>query len=109
MSAGVTMDRSGFDTRKADMTARGIATRRSVDACRELREAVRRLDAGTVLLIGFMAGMGWAFVGSLALGLGTGSASRVVARLWLAGEMLIGAAAFAGLLLGAPPGNGDGA
>ncbi|WP_188973136.1 hypothetical protein [Neoroseomonas lacus] len=91
------------------MTARGLAWRRTAGAWRKLREAARRLDPGTVVLIGFMAGMGWAFIGSLGLGLGTGSENKVAAWSWLAGALLIGAAAFVALLLGAPPGNGDGA
>ena len=61
------------------------------------------------MLVGFAAAMGWAFVGSLLLGLGTGSTSPVAAWLWLAGELLIGAAVFLALLLGALPGRGDGA
>ena len=73
-----------------------------------LSDAVRRLDPRVAVLAGFAAAMGWAFVGSLLLRLGTGSTSRVTAWLWLAGEVLTGMAVFAALILGAPTGSGDG-
>lgn len=98
MSADVIMPPNGYDE-YAPRTGGGW---------RKLRSAHRRLDAGVVFLIGFAAGMGWAFVGSLVFGLGTEAVSKLVARLWLAGEALIGVAVFAALLLGAPPSHGDG-
>jgi hypothetical protein len=59
MSAGAAMERPGIDARKAEMTARGIVARRRVDDWWKPRGAVWRLDAGSVVLIGFTAGMGW--------------------------------------------------
>jgi hypothetical protein len=78
-------------------------------ARRRLGDVIRRQDPGVVVLVGFGAAMGWAFVGSLLLGLGAGATSRITAWLWLAGELLVGTAMFAALILGAPPGRGDGA
>ncbi|MCU0502816.1 MAG: hypothetical protein MUC89_18400 [Acetobacteraceae bacterium] len=50
--------------------------------------------------IGFVAGLAWAFVGSLLFGLGTEPVSPAVALLWLAGEVAIGFAMFVALVSG---------
>ena len=79
-----------------------------IGAWQRSRSVIRRIDAGFVVFVGFAAAMGWAFVGSLLFSLGTGSTSRATAMLWLAGELLIGAAVFVALLLDVPH-NRDGA
>jgi hypothetical protein len=57
---------------------------------------LRRVGARGIVALGFVAGLGWAFVGSLWLGLGTGGAARPTAAwLWLAGEVGIVAVAAA--------------
>ncbi len=47
-----------------------------------------------------LAALGWAFVGSLLLGLGTRPTAPVTAWAWLAGEVLIGALAVLRALAG---------
>jgi hypothetical protein len=67
-----------------------------------------RLHAEGFALVGFAVALGWAFVGSLVLGLGTVSRSPAVAWLWLAGEAVIGMVIFICLILGTSPVRGDG-
>lgn len=59
-----------------------------------------RLYPALIAAGGFAAGLGWAFVGSLMLGLGMRATEQGTALAWLAGEALIGAAMLAALLLG---------
>lgn len=55
-----------------------------------LRTALRRVGAAAIAALGFLAGLGWAFFGSLWLGLGaSGAADAATAWLWLAGELCI--------------------
>lgn len=107
MSASIIMPIRGVGAPLSVRVAHDIAAPRAVAHLRAGGN-VHRLDSGIVVLLGFVAAMGWALFGSLVLGLGTGSASRPAAWLWLAGEMLIGATVFLALLLGAPPGPGEG-
>jgi hypothetical protein len=107
MSAGAILPTHSLDRHLQGEVVRRVAARRAVDVSRAVRNAEASVDAGVVVLIGFLAALGWAFAGSLLLGLGSGSASQAVAWLWLAGESLIGVAVFAALLLDAPPGRGD--
>jgi hypothetical protein len=109
MSAGAIMPRLGFHNPVRRRTALGRAAQSVAGSAWRLREAALRRDAGVVVLIGFTVGMGWAFVGSLLLGLGTGSVSKFTSWCWLAGELLIGATVFVVVLLGAPNGCRDGA
>jgi hypothetical protein len=55
------------------------------DLVRRLRKKLRRVGAAAFVALGFLAEFGWAFYGSLYLGLGArpAVASEDAARLWL--------------------------
>ena len=99
VSASATMVRHHLDTEQSSGLS-GFAARQGVGLWRLLRAY-----PGFLVLVGFAAAMGWAFAGSLLLGLGTGPASRTAVWLWLVGEMLIGAAIVVGLTSALPPGG----
>lgn len=55
-----------------------------------LRTVLRRVGAPAIAALGFAGAFGWAFFGSLALGLGTPAATdTATAWLWLAGEVCV--------------------
>jgi hypothetical protein len=65
-----------------------------------LRAGAARVGATGIAGAGFVAGLTWAFVGSLLLDLGSvPQPNPAVAWAWLGGEVLIGATTFASLLL----------
>lgn len=107
MSAGIIMLRHDLGAPGRTGGASRLGARGYSAASRTLGKAILRLDPRLVVLVGFAAAMGWAFVGSLLLSLGAGSTSRTVAWLWLGGELLIGGTAFATLILNARPVGGD--
>lgn len=107
MSASATMVKHRPNAERSSGVS-GLGDRRRVGIWRTLRGVMLRADPAAVVLLGFTAAIGWAFGGSLLLGLGTGSTSRAAAWLWLGGELLIGAAVFLALTAGVPPGR-DGA
>lgn len=57
-----------------------------------IRRALRALGWRPLVLVGFLAELGWSFVGSLGFGLGmsASTAGPGEARLWLVGACLIG-------------------
>ena len=60
---------------------------------RRLRKRLRRVRATAFVALGLVAELGWAFVGSLGLGLGMrpAVASEDVARLWLVAAVALAA------------------
>lgn len=71
-----------------------------IDRLARLRAWVARIGEPAIATFGFIGGLAWAFVGSFLLGLGSVPEPRPsLAWAWLGGEVLIGAATFAGLLL----------
>lgn len=69
-----------------------------------LRRTLRRAGAEPIVLLGFLLELGWAFVGSLGLGLGVSSspAGPLRACLWLGGAFTIAAAAAGAAFLASP-------
>jgi hypothetical protein len=76
-------------------------------AARRPAAFLARLTPGAVVAAGLLGGLAWAFLGSLLLGLGVSPARPAVAWCWLAVELLIGAATFAGFLVAAPSPDAD--
>lgn len=67
------------------------------------------VGAAAIAALGFLAGLGWAFYGSLRLGLGaSGAADAATAWLWLAGEACIVSGATAAAWLAATDKKGPG-
>ena len=63
------------------------------NSVRRLRKRFRRVGATAFVALGFVAELGWAFVGSLGLGLGTrpAVAGEDAARLWLVAAVALAA------------------
>src|SRR5690349_6610390 len=68
------------------------------------RWALQRVSSAPILLLGFLLELGWAFVGSLGLGIGVSSSTAGAreACLWLLGALVIAAATAGAVFLATP-------
>jgi hypothetical protein len=80
-------------------------------AGKAVRRALRRVGATPLLLLGFVAELGWALFGSLVLGLGARPAladGAAAALIWLAGAVALAVAIGVAAWIAAAPPRGQG-
>lgn len=78
--------------------------RRQAGCSARLRQALHRIGPQPILLLGFLVELGWAFVGSVGLGLGVAAsgAGSLQAYAWLGGAVVIAGATAGAAFLALP-------